>query len=75
MTVRAWILSSRAEKEAVSAGSSALFFVAMRLGEDLGQADVERRVREAERTISELKPLLEKASDNRANQNADAEKR
>ena len=36
MTVRAWILSSRAEKESLGGGLSRAFFAAMRLGEDLG---------------------------------------
>jgi len=36
LAVRAWILSSRAENESPGGGLSRAFFVAMRLGEDLG---------------------------------------
>jgi len=37
LTVRARILSSRAEKESLGDGLSRAFFAAMRLGEDLGE--------------------------------------
>lgn len=36
MTLRAWILTSRAEKESLGGRLSRVFFAAMRLGEDLG---------------------------------------
>src|ERR1035441_9140525 len=36
LTVRAWILSSRAENESLGGGLFRAFFAVMRLGEDLG---------------------------------------
>jgi len=38
LTLRAWILTSRAEKESLGGRLSRVFFAAMRLGEDLGQS-------------------------------------
>jgi hypothetical protein len=54
-------LSSRAEKEAVSAGSSALFFVAMRLGEDLGalaQVTKQSFLMDQQPVVTRVKPMF-----------------
>jgi hypothetical protein len=42
---------------------------------ELERDDLDRRVKEAEATLTELKPLLEKANADREKRNADAKKR
>ena len=62
MTVRAWILSHRAENESLGGGLSRTFFAVMRLGEDLGLPSpldtVQRLWKELRRSVGLAEDML-----------------
>ena len=72
-----WILEETPVKIAVPPDmpeDAARRQAANRIRKELERADLERRIKEAEATIAELKPLLEKANADREKQKPEAEK-
>ena len=72
-----WILEETPVKIAVPpnmTADAATRQAAGQIRKELERDDLERRVREAEATITELKPLLDKANADRQKRNAEAEK-